>query len=231
MMRILPLLVFLLSGISFSEVLFTDDFNDGDDAGWTCSGTAGFTVLQGEYFIHSQSTRGQGKSSNGDVSGVMSTSDYSVLCTIELECGTEAGVAARFEGADQWYYRAVIKPNSGYIQLERKKDSGLTVIMCQYPMSLGYNIKYWIRLQVEGNLIRARLWTGTLENEPAIWQLEDSDSAQQNPGSFSLFAGGYGKSFVSWSSIFDDVSVSTPIEQSLEQVTWASLKQSVNGIE
>jgi len=228
-MRTLTLLVILLARLSFCEILFTDDFSDGDDDGWTRSGGAGYHVIQGKYFIHSQSTRGQGRSINGDIYGAMSTGDYSILCSIEVECGTEAGVSARFCGADQWHYRLVFKPYTGTVLLERKKDTGPTVVMDDYLVSPGYHNSYWVRLQVEGSLVRARVWTGTVENEPSEWHLEAIDSSQQNPGSFYLFAGGYGK--VSWSSIFDDVVVSTPLEQALVQTTWASLKQKADEIE
>jgi len=218
------LLTALLFSISFADVLFNDDFNDGNDDGWTHIGAASYEVIDCEYFIYSQGDRGQGKSTNGDVSGMMSTSDYSVLCSVVMESGSGCGLLLRYEGLDQWYYRMVLNPYSARILLERKKDSGPTMVLDQHDKSLYFGTRYWIRLQAEEDFIRGKIWSGSVADEPDVWHLEAEDSIQQNPGSFGLFAGGWGKSSVSWSFIFDDVVVSTPLEQHLSQLTWASIK-------
>lgn len=221
-MRMLVLITALFFSISHAEILFTDDFNDGNDDGWTHIGAASYEVTDGEYFIYNQGDRGQGKSTNGDTSGTMSTSDYSVLCSIVIECGSEGGLFVRYGGSDQWYYRMVMKPYSSRILLERKKDSGPTMILDQYNIGIYFDVRYWIRLQADGDSICARIWQGSAADEPDVWHLEAEDSIQQEAGCFGVFAGGYGK--ISWSSVFDDVVVSTPLEQHLSQVTWASIK-------
>lgn len=218
------LLTALFFSICYADVLFTDDFNDGNDDGWTHIGAASYEVIDCEYFIYNQGDRGQGKSINGDASGVMSTSDYSVLCSIMIECGSEGGIFVRYEGIDQWYYRMVLKPYTARILLERRKDSGPTMVMDHYNFSLHTDVRYWIRLQADGDSIRGRIWSGSVADEPDVWHLEAEDAVHQEAGSFGLFAGGYGKNRVSWSCIFDDVAVSTPLELRLSQVTWASIK-------
>ncbi len=223
-MQMLPLIPALFFSICFADVLFSDDFNDGDDNGWTHIGAASFEVIDYEYFIYTDGDRGRGKSLNGDDSGMMSTSDYSVLCSILIECGTEGGILVRYSGLDQWYYRMVLKPNTSRILLERKNDSGASLVKDQYNFALSYDVPYWIRLQVDEDFIQGRIWTGSVDDEPDEWHLEAVDSVQPDAGSFGLFAGGFGKSKVSWSSIFDDVVVSTPLLQELSQVTWASIK-------
>lgn len=223
-MRIFLLPAALFFSICYADVLFTDDFNDGNDDGWTHIGAASYEVINGEYCIYNQGDRGQGKSINGDASGVMSTSDYSLLCSIVIECGSEGGIFIRYEGVDQWYYRMVLRPYTARILLERKKDSGPTMVLDQHDKCLYFGIRYWIRLQADGDSVRGRIWSGSVSDEPDVWHLEAEDSVQQNAGSFGLFAGGYEKSRVCWSRIFDDVAVSTPLEQYLSQVTWASIK-------
>ncbi|MCK5785548.1 MAG: hypothetical protein KAH54_03205 [Candidatus Sabulitectum sp.] len=222
MIRILSLLIFVIFSISFAETLFTDDFNDGNDDGWTHTGSASYEVIDGEYFIYTQGEKGQGKSLNGDASGVMSTADYSILCSIVIECGLEGGILARYQGVDQWYYRVVVKPNSSRIFLERKNDSGPTMKLDEHNFTFAYGTRYWIRFQLEADTVCCRIWPGIVEDEPSAWHLEAVDSIQQEPGSFGLIAGGYGK--VSWSSVFDDIVVSTPVPEGFLQTTWASVK-------
>jgi hypothetical protein len=219
--------VFVISAVlivrmCFGEVLFSDDFNDGNDDGWTHQGTASFQVIDGRYCIHAQSTRGQGKSINGDQSGDMSTADYSVLSSLVMECGLEGGLIARYSSSDQWYYRMVVKPYSSRILLERKKDLGPSILMDQCDFSLTTGSQYWIRLEVIGDSIRGRIWDGPVDQEPEEWMLTALDSVQGEAGSFGLFAGGYGK--IPWSSVFDDVVVSAAAGQMLSSVTWASIK-------
>jgi hypothetical protein len=220
--NILVFSVIIVVQMCFGEVLFSDDFNDGNDDGWAHLGSASFQVINGRYFIHAQGSRGQGKSLNGDQSGVMSTADYSVLSSLVMECGMESGLIARYTGGDQWYYRMVVKPYSSRILLERKKDTGPSVLMDQCSFTLTAGSQYWIRLEVEGDSIRGRIWEGPIDQEPEEWMLTAVDNMQGEGGSLGLFAGGYGR--IPWSSIFDDVTVSVPAEQQLSSVTWASIK-------
>lgn len=224
MVQILPLLLVVPCSVCFADGLFLDNFNDGDDLGWTHLGAAGFQVIDDEYYIHALGDRGMGKSLNGDNSGVMSTSDYSVLSSILMECGTEAGIMARYQGEDDWYYRIVLKPQVSKILLQRKKDSGVLFGLDEYSYTLEFGVRYWIRLQVQGDSIQGRIWQGSVEDEPGLWHMEADDPFQPNPGSFGLFASGYGKDKVSWSSVFDDVLVTTPFSGNLSQLTWGSIK-------
>jgi len=220
--KIFAFLLILIVQICFGEVLFSDDFNDGNDNGWTHLGVAAFQVIDGRYFVHAQQSRGLGKSLNGDQSGVMSTADYSVLCSLVMECGRESGLIARYTGDDQWYYRMVVKPYSSRVLLERRNDSGPSVVKDQCSFTLVAGSDYWIRLEVEGNSIRGRIWDGSLDEEPENWMLTATDALQGEAGSFGLFASGYGK--IPWSSIFDDVIVSVPAGQQLSSETWATVK-------
>ncbi len=221
---LLPLL--LIFSVCYGEILFFDDFSDGDDEGWIHFGNASFDVFNEKYCIFSQAARGLGKSINSDGMGFMSTSDYSVICSIEMECGTESGILARYENSDEWYYRMILQPNNSRILIQRKIDSGATFGIDEYSIQLLYDTVYFVRFQVSGNLIQGKIWQGSIEEEPDYWQLEASDSVQPNPGYFGVFSGGYGKNMVSWSSLFDDITVSTPITQNLSHITWASIKSS-----
>jgi hypothetical protein len=208
--------------VCFGDVLFSDDFNDGNDDGWVHDGGASCEVIHGEYYIHAHGIRGNGKALNGDQTGVMSTADYSVLSSLVIECGLESGLIARYSGGDHWYYRMVVRPASSRVLLERRKDTGLTVTMDSEDFTIATGSEYWIRLEVEGDSIRGRIWTGSRDREPGEWLLAAADAEQGGAGSFGLFAGGYGK--VPWSAIFDDIVVSTPLEQRLLQATWACVK-------
>lgn len=224
MSRIPLILIPFAMNICFADVLFTDNFNDGDDNGWTHVGAASFKVINSEYFVYSQGSRGLGITLNGNDSGVMSTADYSILCSILVECGTEAGVLARYTGEDQWCYRIVLKPSISKIYLERKKHSGPSITLDQYDFDSSFGSRYWVRLQVHGDSVMGRIWEGSPDDEPDIWHLEAVDAVQQEEGSFGLFAGGFGKSKVSWSTVFDDVVVSTAVSQDLSQVSWGFIK-------
>lgn len=216
------LLICLIWVTANCEILFTDDFEDGNDDGWIHLGAAEFQVFSQEYFIYSQGDRGQGTSLNGDQSGVMGTADYSVLCSITMETGLSAGLVCRYVDSSQWYYRLVLKPFSGRITLERKNDSGPTMILEESPFQLSMNTEYLVRMQVEGDTIKGRIWTGTPEDEPIEWNVSATDAVQSGAGSFGVFGAGYGK--VSWSMIYDQVVVSTPVPQGFHNCTWAGIK-------
>ena len=207
------------------EVLFADDFSDGDDDGWTRSGSASWQVISGGYQMYTEDEKGQGTSFNGDQSGIMSTADYSILTTINIEAGTNAGIIARFNGPGNWYYRLILHTGGGGIlKLDRKQDGGPVFLLDEYSLAVNYDTDYLVRLQVSGDWISGRVWTGTPEDEPDQWQVSDQDNIQGEAGSFALTSGGYGK--VSWSCRFDDVVVSTPVPMELSPVTWASIKHS-----
>lgn len=215
-------MLFIAVCSAFGDILFTEDFAEGNDDGWTHLGAAEFQVLSQEYYIYSSGERGQGTSLNGDLNGAMSTPDYSVLCSIVMETGTSAGLVCRYVDSSQWYYRLVLKPFSGKMVLERIMDSGPTIVMEEYSVQLTLDTRYLVRMQVEEDFIRGKIWTGTPEDEPQSWNLSVQDAVQSEAGSFGLFAGGYGK--VSWSMIFDDVTVSTPVSEDFHNCTWAGVK-------
>lgn len=212
----------LIISVTFGEVLFTDDFSSGNDDGWTHLGAAEYEVVSQEYLIYSSGDRGQGTSLNGDQSGVMSVADYSVLSSITIEAGRSAGLVCRYNGPSDWYYRLVLKPLTGKLVLERRNDSGATLIMDELDSDILFDTAYLVRLQVEGDQIQGRLWTGFPEDEPAEWLVTADDGVQGEAGSFGVFGGGNGK--VSWSIKFDDVVVSTPLPESLQSGTWAGIK-------
>lgn len=217
---VLPVFLALLP--SMGGVLFTDDFNDGNDDGWTREGAAEFQVISQEYVIYSQGDRGLGKSLNGDLNGVMSTPDYSVLGSVTMETGLHAGLLCRWIDSSQWYYRLVMRPASGSIALERLIDSGPTMVLDESPVQIFLNTEYLVRLEVEGDEVRGRIWTGSQEDEPQEWDVSVTDGLQGQAGSFGVFGAGFGK--VSWSMIFDDITVSTPLPESLRGSSWAGIK-------
>jgi hypothetical protein len=213
--------VLLLAGLALG-MLFFDDFSSGGDEGWQRFGSAGFQVINQEYYIHAGGDRGAGASFNGDDAGTMSTPDYSVMCRLLIEAGTEAGVLCRFTGEDDWCYALSVRPQNGLLVLQRRRLNGIRLTLDEASVPVEYGFTHWIRLQVEGDLIRGRIWTGSPEDEPGIWHVSATDGVQIYPGAFGLFAAGYGK--VPWSTSFDDVAVSEPLGEGFSTVTWASVK-------
>lgn len=218
------IVLLLICFTAVGEVLFTEDFDDGNDDGWTHIGAANFDVVSQEYLIYSQGDRGQGMSLNGDMAGFMSTPDYSVLCTVCIDAGKNAGIVARYSGEDSWHYCLLLKPYSAALVLQRSKDTGPTLIIDSYSVDLMLDTDYLLRLQVNTDQIQGRIWTGTMGDEPDEWQVSAQDGIQAEAGSFGLLGSGYGKQKISWSMIFDDVMVSTPLSESFTSRTWASIK-------
>lgn len=222
-MKKLCFVLLFVAAAASGEILFSDDFNDGNDDGWTRSGSASWDVVSGEYLMYSAGEKGQGTSYNGDENGAMSTPDYSILATINIDAGTNAGMIARFNGPGTWYYKMTLKPAGDIIRLERKQDGGPALLLEEYSIPIELDTEYFVRLQVTGDQICGRIWTGTPDDEPDQWQVSAQDDLQGDAGSFALTSGGYGR--VRWSCEFDDVVVSTPLPMELSPATWAALKQ------
>ncbi|PIE51267.1 hypothetical protein CSA37_12725 [Candidatus Fermentibacteria bacterium] len=214
-----------LSLVIFGNILFIDNFNDGNDDGWTRSGSAEFQVIKGEYFLYGSGNRGSGMSYTGDVSGQMSISDYRVFARVTFDSGLAAGVAARYCGDEEWYYRLVLKPFRNTILIERKFGSAQSLALDTQLFTLDYDTEYHAVLQVSGNEVSAKVWEGAPGDEPAEWLLQAVDDLQMQPGSAGVFAAGPGK--VPWSVSFDDAGAGTTDTQVLEQVTWAGIKSAL----
>lgn len=50
--------------------------------------------------------------------------------------------------------------------------------------------EYWLRLEMNGNLIVGKCWTGNVGDEPDVWDLTATDNSFQNPGVFALYGFG-----------------------------------------
>ena len=92
-MIIVIISLIVISTSSFSAVLLSDDFNDGNADGWleAFSG-ASYTV---EVHTHTAPDTVWGASLNSDLTGAMSVSDYSCRANVVLNEGTMVGIIGR----------------------------------------------------------------------------------------------------------------------------------------
>jgi hypothetical protein len=206
-------------------VLFSDDFNDGDDLGWTHYGGAGFQVWSGIYYIHHNGTGIRGISWSGDAAGQMSVPDYSMTAMVDFEVGHTAGIAVRYSSAGEWFYVLLLDALNDEIVLGRAKASGAVIPLDAVSTVIYPEYDCWMRLEVTGSSLGGKVWTGSLEDEPSDWLLLASNGSQPDAGSVALMVSGPGAAGkVTWSCGFDDVTVTDEITLPLEHGTWASIK-------
>jgi len=217
----LRLSVFLLifSSMVFSDILFSDDFNDGNAEDWTEIGSASFQVISGQYHIYGSSGC-YGDSYNGDSGGIMSVADYSFRVSVIPELCSWAGVVARHEITE--YFLLAIMPDYNLFVLYEMNPSYPT-LLDQCNFNIQNDELYWLRIEVEGGEIRGKIWTGTPEDEPFDFQLTGSHINQLNPGSIGL---GCAKSETdaALSVYYDDVEVTDELSSGQNSRTWGIIK-------
>jgi len=172
----------LLTGLMVNaDVLFEDDFNDGNADGWLqwTSGygvNAQYNVIEEQYVL---SNSGSGwlpaAAHNGDQGGMMSVADYSILAQITPVNCFRAGILARGYVPSFTGYLLVIIPSTNTFGISRLTSSGPQSI-ASITMPLYHNQTYWVRFQVEGSYLSGKIWQGTADDEPADWQVSCSNS-------------------------------------------------------
>jgi hypothetical protein len=211
--------------VAFAGVLFSDDFNDGDDDGWSHYGGAGFDVSAGVYYIYSNGTGVRGISYSGDSGGQMSMADYSMAARVYFDAGNTAGIAARYSDSGEWFYVLVLSRITDEVILGRGKSNGGLIPLDAVPMVISPDFHCWMRLEVSGTSLGGKVWTGSLEDEPEEWLVLADDSTQPGPGSVALFiTGPYASGNVTWTCGFDDVEVSDELTLILDQGSWGAIK-------
>jgi hypothetical protein len=218
MMIRLPLLaLLLLAGVCPADVLFEDDFDDGDASGWHEISMVEYDVIEGMYRMYGGYEQNHGISFNGDLEGTMSVPDYSAVCTVLPETGTFFGMMVRFREDAAANIMLVLSLPQQTVVLYRWNWTGIT-LLDQAPFEVLQGTEYRIRFETVGEVFRGKAWTG--EEEPAEWMVSASDTLAA-PGSVALFCAGI--SDVSLSCLFDDVVV-TGSPSPLESVSWGAVK-------
>ena len=223
---LIPML--LCIGISTGEILFSDDFEDGNADGWTELNTgATYFVSGGWYhFVHSAPDDCSAGSYSGDIGGAMSIADYSILVEVQPKEG-EGGPWARLGAGALTGYWFIINPEIDVVAIVRSDGAGPPIVLTATTMSLQYQEFYWMRFEIDGAVMGGKVWTGTPADEPATWLLLANDATYSDPGSVCLFShdnneGGDASLHFEW----DNIEVSDDITLELPAGTWAGIKTS-----
>ncbi len=215
----------IFAGSSVGEVLFSDDFEDGNADGWNEISLIEYEVVDGMYYFHGGYEENHGLSFNGDDLGFMSIADYSVRCRMIIETGYFIGLFVRFREDVEYNLILMLCPPEQELRLYSWHWVGL-ILLDQISFPMNYDEEYWMRFEVENDLFRGRVWSGEPGDEPSSWMVSAQDSAVTWPGSFALFCVGIssdGKA--SLSGRFDDVTVTDPLPAVFEGCTWGFLKR------
>lgn len=228
-MKIAIISLVFISAASFSTVLVSDDFNDGNADGWTeLPSGASYTVESGRYyFAHTAPDTAWAASVNSDLPGTMSVSDYSCRVNTIILDGNLVGIAGRVNVTLTQGYGLFIdfSGTDNYLILVKIEGIGQGEVLAWIAGSFSYEQEYWLRLEISGNQIGGKCWTGNVEDEPDTWDLIATDYSYQDPGIFTLF--GFDSNSGSSASMdvsFDDVEITDETTLSLQGSSWAFIK-------
>lgn len=219
-MRSLCRTIFVLISAAYCQVLFQDDFNDGNADGWHEISMIEYDVVDGMYRMYGGYEENHGISYNGDDQGYMSTPDYSSVCRIVPQTGVFFGMLVRFSEENNYNIMIVLSMQHQSMRIY-KWDWGDIYLLDDEPFAVEPDQEYWIRCEVAGEFFGGKAWTGDLWDEPDDWLVSASDTLS-SPGSLALWCTGI-TSDVSLSCMFDDVQITVPIS-ALKSSTWAEVK-------
>jgi hypothetical protein len=221
---LVPLLVLLLPCTGMTDVLFSDDFNDGNADGWFELNMIEYEVVDSMYYFHGGYEENHGISFNGDNAGFMSVPDYSAMCSVILETGYFIGMLTRFSEIAEYNLMLVLCPPTSELRLYSWHWTGL-VLMDDAYFPVEYGQQYWLRFEAEGIHYRGKAWSGEPGDEPGTWMVSADDAGVTGAGSIALFCVGVSSDEkANLSGLFDDVVVSDPIPSVLQSGTWGCLK-------
>lgn len=216
-----------ISITSSAEILFFDDFDDGNADGWTeiLSGSA-YVVTSGWYcFYNTGPDDVIAASFNGDEMGSMSVENYT-LRTLVKPLLAESGLMVRFSAASWQGYLCLLNPESNTVFICRfDMASSPPVVIGSTSCTMNYDEEIWVRFEVNSNLLGVKVWQGTRIEEPSTWLLVVEDSTYPDAGSIGLYAhdaesGGTATLEVD----FDNVEVTDELNLVLDDTTWGEIK-------
>ena len=228
-MKITIVSLMIINTLVFSTVLVSDDFNDGNADGWNEEPTgATYTVEAGRYcFFQTVADEANAISWISDSPDVMSVPDYTCRINATIFEGSLAGMVGRFDLYQVHGYGLFIElEESDTLLLLARIDAPQEMeILATQQYSFSYGEEYWLRLEMNGNKIGGKCWTGSVGNEPGNWNLQVTDGTYQYPGVFALVgndvnSGGSATTDVS----FDDVEITDETTLDLQSNSWAFVK-------
>ena len=225
-------ILFLLISVCGADILFEDNFDDGNADGWTeysnYPDSAYYYVQDGWYHFEIEENAAYIASYNGDDSGTnpntMSIPDYTIYCKTRAYSLTgHIGILGRFASplSDETGYAVWLRYSSDTVVMWRHDGSGVWVELGEEFCTLEYNEEYWVRFDLWGGLLRTKVWQGSLSNEPAYYLISTYETTYTNPGSIGMGAQSWG--YIQSHAAFDSVIVSDPLV-SLDQTTWGLIK-------
>ena len=230
-MKTLAFLMVLVPMVFAQDVLFEDDFDDGNANGWFEMVTGATYEVNGA-FRYELSYSGidsiYALTYRGDLGGSMSDSNYSVLVeTITHEPTGKTGLNIRFDPVTFSGYALYLNYATGNYYILRYDSFTSYVMLGSYlPYQGGfvYDTAYWIRFECLNDHLRAKIWTGPVSPEPDYWMIVRVDDTYQNNGCLDLESlrdpsGTY------FDTEFDNIVV-TSFPVSLESSTWGAIKNS-----
>ena len=225
-MKTAVLALAVLASASFSTVLLSDDFDDGVADGWIEIPTGAiYSVEAGRYcFYHSGSDTLVAVSGTADQFGGMSTPDYSCRANFVRITGGLLGIVVRGDPYQGTGYGLLHWDFLSLLLLVRWEGYSGWTVLDYGSQSVTPGQEYWMRLEVAGNIIGGKIWTGSVGDEPPSWDLTAVDDSYPDPGYFALFgldATGTDPLDIS----FDDVEITDDVTVSLESTTWAGVKR------
>ncbi len=226
-MRKTIVFVFVFSIIAVSDILIYDDFEDGIADGWLEIPTgAAYEIEGGRYhFSHTAPDTAMAASLTGDLFGLMTVPSYSIRTQVEIESGDITGITARFDIFNNNGYAVTLLTEVGGMLVISRMDQGELQILSFTFTSIVPDQEYWVRFELNGPDIGAKIWTGSTSAEPETWLLTVVDATYPNPGSVGLLSidentGGT----AILSAWFDEFQVDDDLTLSLSPNTWAAIK-------
>ena len=211
------------------QVLFEDDFSDGDYEGWyTNLFDAGYEVNGAYRFELSYSGNDQyAMPCRGDLGQVMSQRDYSVVAeVIGHDPTSHVGLEVRFDPESFTGYVFYLNLLAGTYYVLRCDTLAQWESVCPstpYPGGFDYGTSYWMRLECKQDTLRAKVWEGGPALEPSEWMLEGCDETYYTYGTVCLEV--FNKLGDDFDAEFDNIDVTAP-SLGLEPGTWARIKAS-----
>jgi hypothetical protein len=136
--------------LAFAATLFTDNFENGDAAGWSIvkGGATNFSVVSDNTMVYKIQYVGGDTTEKIAVAGNAGWTNYSVEAKVKLLSGSNAGNFARFVDADNFYLLKIDSSNEN-IQLS-KRVNGTFVLISETVITINPNTAYMLKLSVNG---------------------------------------------------------------------------------
>jgi hypothetical protein len=161
------------------NLLFSDDFEDGNSNGW--SGSSGYSVAADGSTMVFKQIYTTGSTTRYQAAGDSAWTSYSVEAWVKSYTENNVvGVFGRYRSADNHYGLRIHTANNTVIL--NKMVNGTSTTLGSYSMTLNPGIAYLLKLEMDGSTI-----TGYVDNVPVITVTDTSFPAGR------IAVGGYSK--------------------------------------